>query len=60
VVGNCYKCDTCPDYHLCQTCFQGKTHNPDHTFKLWHTKKRRLIKRYATYTHTHRPLPHFL
>ncbi|ELR21031.1 zinc finger, zz type domain containing protein [Acanthamoeba castellanii str. Neff] len=48
VVGNCYKCDTCPDYHLCQTCFQGKTHNPDHTFKLWHTKKRRLIKRSFT------------
>ena len=54
VVGNCYKCDTCLDYHLCQTCFQGKAHNPDHTFKLWHTKKRRLIKRYPP----HRPLPH--
>jgi hypothetical protein len=45
VVGNCYKCDTCPDYHLCEACFQSRAHQPDHTFKLWHTKKRQRVKR---------------
>ena len=26
IVGRCYKCSTCSDYHLCQTCFSTPIH----------------------------------
>jgi len=45
VVGNCYKCNSCPKYYLCQSCFQEKAH--DHPFKLWHSKKKPALKRHV-------------
>lgn len=33
IVGKCYKCSTCTDYHLCQTCFNTATHL-DHSFQF--------------------------
>jgi len=32
LVGNRYKCTTCPDYDLCESCEAKKVHFPDHQF----------------------------
>ncbi|CAF0715727.1 unnamed protein product [Adineta steineri] len=31
ITGKCYKCTTCHDYYLCQTCFNSNMHN-EHSF----------------------------
>ncbi|XP_071477687.1 E3 ubiquitin-protein ligase Zswim2-like [Diadema antillarum] len=33
ISGKCYKCTTCPDYHLCQNCFSANAHM-QHSFQF--------------------------
>jgi len=38
ITGKCYKCTTCHDYFLCQTCFNLNIHN-DHSFDYREVRK---------------------
>jgi len=38
ITGKCYKCTTCHDYFLCQTCFNLNIHN-EHIFDYREVKK---------------------
>ncbi|KAI8913294.1 hypothetical protein EDD86DRAFT_244948 [Gorgonomyces haynaldii] len=40
IVGNLYRCNVCPDLHLCESCFNNGAHN-EHSFK---TKTHRTVK----------------
>lgn len=40
ITGKCYRCTTCHDYFLCQTCFNLNIHN-EHSFDYREVKKKK-------------------